>query len=295
MRLPHRLVVSASLTVALLVPGSAAATVTIGQLAPASPPAANCNQGPQDLAQISAVTGAPYVVPDNAVSMTSWSTNAAAAPGQMFEMKLFRNLGTPASWMVVAHDGPHPLTPGVVNTFPVDIAVHPGDVLGLNTVNANSVPNACTFSAPQDDFATNPGDLADGASANFQLVSLGGRGNVSAALRVHPSNDFRLGSVRHNQARGSAGIEVNVPGPGTIALYGNGIKTQPGLTGRAVASRVVSGSGTVRMKVRPKPATKRKLRRRGTTHVTAHVVYIPSGDFPGVPNSQTRTIVLTKN
>jgi hypothetical protein len=68
--------------------------------------------------------------------LTSWSTNASSGAGQYLEFKVYRPVST-YTYTVVGHDGPQPLTPGVLNTFPIDIPVQAGDVLGLNDHDAH--------------------------------------------------------------------------------------------------------------------------------------------------------------
>ena len=101
----------------------AMASVTIGQLAPSSPPA-NCAFGPLDIIVPTVTSGNSYVVPGGGGRITSWSTNAAAGAGQMLTMKVVRKVADPMTYRAVGHDGPRPLDPGVLNTFAVDIAVH---------------------------------------------------------------------------------------------------------------------------------------------------------------------------
>src|SRR5512132_1876275 len=119
----------------------AGAVVTIGQLAPPSPPT-TCN-GQGELIQTVVAAGNAYTVP-TAGMITSWSTNAAMGGGQMFKMKIFR-LQSGTTYTVVAHDGPQPLVSGAFNEFPVNIPVQAGDVLGLHEYATAMTPNACTF------------------------------------------------------------------------------------------------------------------------------------------------------
>jgi hypothetical protein len=167
----------------------ASAAVTIGQLAPGSPPSASCNASPFDAVPATVSSGNTYSVPV-AGTVTSWSTNAAAGAGQMLTMKIFRKIGEPRTYMVVGHDGPRPLTPGSVNTFPASIPVEPGDLLGLNDVNATfTTPNACAFNAPGDVLHEREGDLPDGASGNFDVTESNLRPNVTASIEPDCDGD----------------------------------------------------------------------------------------------------------
>jgi hypothetical protein len=276
---------------------TAAASTTIGQLAPGSPPPAECTGSPFDLLQPTVTSGNTYVVPAEGVAITSWSTSAAAGAGQMMEMKAFRQVsGT--TYKVVGHDGPHALVPSTVNTFATNIAVQPGDVLGLNDVNATgSVPNACDFVAPGDSERYGPGtsggNLADGMSGDFSNSSADVRLNVTAEVAIKPSNNsFTFGKVK-DKNNGTATLAVKVPGPGTLSLTGKGVKTQRA-GGGAVASKTVSAGGTVKLSIKPKGKAKSKLKKTGKAKVKVSVIYTPMGDVRGDPNTQTKRVKLIK-
>jgi hypothetical protein len=178
----------AAFTLGLLATAPPAGAVTIGQLAPGTSPPALCGNGPVDVLQATVTSGTAYVVPPGVTTITSWSTNAAAGAGQTLKFKVFRKTAEPNQYMVVAHDGPRALTPSALNTFPVNIAVQPGDVIGNNDQNASTVNNACDFSAPGEttgerffpDIGT--ADLADGASGDFVTANNSHRVNVSAVV-----------------------------------------------------------------------------------------------------------------
>jgi hypothetical protein len=109
---------------------SAMALVTVGQTAPsANTPLACEDPNPFDEFQTAVVSGASYAVPTSGV-LTSWSTNNTfPLPGQTLGMNVLRPAG-PGKYLVVAHDGPRPLTANL-NTFPVSIPVQAGDIVGL--------------------------------------------------------------------------------------------------------------------------------------------------------------------
>lgn len=83
-----------------------------------------------------------YAVPPQGGAITTWSTLAGGAAGQLLGLKVFRPIG-PGTYLVVGEDAPRPLTPNGLNTFPVGIPVQSGDVIGL-AVPAGS-PVACRF------------------------------------------------------------------------------------------------------------------------------------------------------
>jgi hypothetical protein len=161
---------------------SAVGSVTIGQLAPASPPAF-CS-GPSEFVQPTVSSGAPYVVPATGVRITSWSTQANDQPNQNVKMKVYRPV-MGLSYLVVGHDGPFTLTPNEVNTFATDLPVQPGDLLGV-AVAAGSPNVSCLFEVPGNPFLENPSDTADGSSVTF-TPDTGLRVNISAQVELQTS------------------------------------------------------------------------------------------------------------
>lgn len=166
---------------------SAQAQTTVGQLAPADPPVV-CTGQSYDVIQGPTAAADPYVIPAAGV-ITSWSTNAAAGPGQTLAFKVFRPVGAP-NYNVLAHQGPVGLAPSVLNTFPVQIPVQAGDVVGLNTSTGAGVTNACLFQTSPADFfaaAATPGSAPDGATVTLTPTAPGYRLNVQATLQRPPS------------------------------------------------------------------------------------------------------------
>jgi hypothetical protein len=276
---------------------TAEASTTIGQLAPGSPPPTNCSPGTYDALNQTITSGNTFTVPAGGQAITSWSTNAAAGAGQMLTMKVFRKIADPATYMVVGHDGPRPLTPGTLNSFPANVPVQPGDLLGLAVVGSSST--ACSFPVPGQPLLERLGDLGDGQSAVFNLPMLGARLNVSAVVGFKPSNAFSFGKVKRNKRKGTATLAVSVPGPGTLTLTGKGVKAQrTGRAARTVASKTVGAAGTVKLKIKPKGKTRRKLTDTGRAKVKVKVTFTPNGtatgDVIGDPNTKSKRVKLVK-
>jgi hypothetical protein len=282
---------------ALLLVTPALGSTKIGQVAPADP-VATCQEGPYDLIEPTVTGGPSYVVPPKGAAVTSWSTTAAAAGGQL-EFKVFRKVAEPSTYQVVAHDGPHTLVPSQLNTFAVNIAVQPDDVIGLNDTAATTTtsPVACYFADPPNGYSYLFGDIADGATGVINNPDPGRSLNVAATVALRTSNNFDFGSVIRNKQKGTATLSVDVPGPGTIALTGQGLKTQRPGAG-AAASRTVTDKGTVKLLVKAKGKKKRKLNRKGHVKVKANVTFTPNGtstgDLAGSPKTDTKPIKLVK-
>jgi IPT/TIG domain/PASTA domain len=276
----------AVLAALLAVPASSQAQLlTVGELAPPNPPA-NCTNGPFEVFPAGTAVST-YRVPSAGV-ITSWSTNAAAGAGQTLSFKVYRPLGN-NQFLVVGHDGPRPLLPSVLNTFPTQIQVQAGDLIGDNDENATSVPNACEFvGAPGDAAGYKEGTLGDGAIFEEEGATPGERPNVSATLHPAPTassispasgpiaggtsvtidgtNFAEVRSVSFGGAfasyrvNGEGQIVATAPSSATLASVPVTVTT---LGGSATAPQSFSYQGCVVPKLRGKKlkATKKTLRR----------------------------------
>jgi hypothetical protein len=199
-------------------------------------------------------------------------------------MKVFRKVGDPTRYQVVGHDGPHLLQSGMVNSFPVTIRVNPGDVLGLNTVDASAFNNSCAFAVPGEILYYRSPGLPDGVSDDFTGdVDL--RLNITADVEPKPSNAITVGKAKRNKKRGTAQLPVTTPGPGTLALSGKGVKAQNATASGARAA------GAVTLSVKPTGKTKKKLNETGKVKVAVTVTFTPNFGDPG---PQTVKVKLSK-
>jgi hypothetical protein len=261
---------------------SAAGAVTIGQTPLSTPPAGCTSQ--LDLVQPTVNSATRYVVPSTIAqgTITSWSHRAAAGSGQTMTMKVFRSLGG-SSYQVTAHDGPRNLTPSSLNTISkLSIPVRAGDILGANSAGAATVPNGCVFPATGDHHFEAPGDLSDGAFADFTSVP-DTRVNVSA--RVEPVNTFTFGSVFRRKKHGTALVQVNVPNPGKLSIGGSGV------TDFVHGSITIGAPGTVNVVIGATGGKRRKLRRRGRVFVVPSFRYTPTS---GSRHSENLVVKLKK-
>jgi hypothetical protein len=268
---PTRLVTAAGLAALSLLLGasSSAASVTLGQLAPGSPPPSTCGGATVDNLQPTVGAGASYVVPGTG-TITSWSHNAAATAGQMLTMKVFRKVADPATYAVVGHEGPRAPAPAVLNGFPASIPVKPGDVLGLNTASPGG--SACSFFAAGDSYLSRVGNMVDGESEAFG-TPVADRGLNLAAIFV-PSNAFTVRKPRRNLRRGTATLVVEVPNPGALTASGKGIKAAS--AGGAVISKKVA-AGRAKLVIKAKGKQAKRLRKTGKVTLKPKISYTPNG------------------
>jgi hypothetical protein len=290
--LPRRLVLTPLLVAITLLSGagSAAASVTIGRLAPLAPSGTTSACTGNDILQPTVTgTGGPgsYVVPAGGARITSWRTIGPTTAGEQLTMKVFRKVADPNTYRVVAHDGPRGLAPGVLNSFPVSVAVQPGDVLGLYSSSASS---GCSYAVDGESYLRHIGPLGDGTAAPFDSRT-GDLINVQAVVATQPSNQFSFKKPVRNKAKGTAKLPVQVPGPGTLSLTGKGVKAQRA-NGGARASKVVKAAGTVKLTIKAKGAKKAKLKAAGKVKVKVKVTYTPTGEVPGIAKIETKRVRL---
>jgi hypothetical protein len=263
----------------------AEASVTIGQLAPGSP-SAFCHNN-VDRVQPTVTAGNSYIVPATggvtAWTLTSWSHNATSGADQQLTLKVFRKIGDPDVYMVVGHDGPRPLTPGIVNIFPTSIPVRAGDVLGNNGFSVGTTACFFTPSSPSDNFLSYTGGLSDGQSAAFSNDV--GRLNVSAML--DPTDTFTIGRVARNTKKGTATLSLTLPNPGDLTALGKGVKTA---ATRAVTSKSVP-AGATQLLIKARGRKKSALDATGRVRLRIAIIYTPTN---GVPRTQSVKVKLIK-
>jgi hypothetical protein len=262
----------AAATAAVMLAGwvsPAAGSVTVGQVAPGV--ITSCSKN-FDFLQVSTPDNS-YVTP--AGTITSWTHRSQVGAGQQVTLKVFRKIGDPARYQVVGHDGPNPVTPSTLKTFPANLAVKAGDVLGL-TGAGGTVSIGCEFSgAGEAGFLSGP--LADGGFGDFN-VSTDVRINVSAV--VDPTNSFTVGGVTRNKKKGTATISVTVPNPGDLTGTGAG----------ATISKAAQ-AGTVQLLIKAKGKKRKTLNSTGKVKLSPTITYTPTG---GDPSSQSVKVKLRK-
>jgi hypothetical protein len=155
-------------------PAARAGTVTLGQVAAASP--SNCTPGPTTMAQY-VESGTPSYVTPSAGVITSYSVRASAGAG-LVRLVVFGPSATAGHRTVVAVSAQNPVVVNTVNTFATRVPVAAGLSIGLN----NSASNMLCWGAGV------AGDLVTAATPFDPAVSTDfGGGNPQASKRVNIS------------------------------------------------------------------------------------------------------------
>jgi hypothetical protein len=204
--------------------------------------------------------------------------------GASLTMKIFRLIAAPDLYLIVGRDGPRTLAPGVINTFPANVAVKRGDVLGIHIPNPAGGPG-CIIPVPSGDlFYFNNTNLGDGATGNLALREASGRLNINAVF--NPTNAFTIGGQVANKKKGTTTLDVTVPNPGTVTVEGNGVKPAA-VAGKSVAVQ----AGTAKVLIKAQGKKKKKLSSKRKVVVTPKLIYTPTG---GDPVAQTAKVTLRK-
>jgi hypothetical protein len=204
-------------------------------------------------------------------------------------MKVWR-LVSGSTYMAVGHEGPHPLTGGVLNTFPASVPVEAGDFLGAN--NKRPADSACVFSTPGVGPLASMTDLADGDPGAFSGTGGGKRVNISAVVTpTPPSNEFEIGELKGKK------LTLTVPGPGEVEVSDAADTSASGASAAAKKKRLkpssatASGAGEVTVKLRLTKSAKQKLKRRRKVKANAAITFTPTG---GTANTETAKLKVKK-
>ena len=237
---------------------SALTTVTIGQ----TDPAANywcAPDGEYDLTP-GVTSGAGYVVPAGDWTITSWSTFAGnfGDSGGSMSMMVFRPTVDPGSYTVVAATPVQALTMSALNTFPADVRVKGGDLLGMWATGFAACSTETGLPGDLDPFGFGPQPMA-GSTVTPDVI-VGFRSNISATLiptldqqlsdllavvtGAGPGTSF-AGKVR--QIQGYAAASDKAHACGMLGALLNEVKAQTGKKlSTAQASSVTAQASDIR-------------------------------------------------
>lgn len=95
-------------------------------------------------------------------------------------------------------------------------------------------------------------------------------------------NLFGFRELKLDRSRGTAILEVKVPGPGRLRLRGKGVKS---------VQRHPEAGGIISLPIRPRSGTRQVLKLGGKARVQVRVTYVPTN---GGPHTKTKRIELRK-
>jgi Ca2+-binding RTX toxin-like protein len=252
-RLVRRFSLATLVATALLIlaPSGASAATTVGET---FTPPATC--GPDITFLQSGSPGDQYAAPAAGV-ITSWSFQAPASATAVPQLKF--KVGRPAggdNFTILGESGVVTPVAGTLNTYPVQIPVQAGDVIGLYTATVGAcglnVPGYALHVADSD---VRPGpqpapfDLAEDArifvSANLETTRCKGRPPTMAGspgpdtLIGTPVRDVIVGLAGRDTISGLAGGDFGCGGAGKDTLRGG--KGKDKLFGQKGRDRLIGG------------------------------------------------------
>ena len=276
----------------LFLPVGAGAAVTVGSTLPPVSGSPLCSVPTTQTNTV--VAGGVAQVPFDGF-VFRWRINVWTSGGShLYELRILRPAG--GGTYTGAGTGPPQQVPNAgvnVLTLPTPMPVKTGGLIGFD----------CEALAPLGDAVPVPGStyaffsgppLADNSMpSRAPTNTVSNRESlVNADVAVKPSNTFTFGVVGRNKRKGTATLGVIVPGPGTLALGGQGVKAQQ--AAGAVGSKSVKAAGTVNLLVKATGKAKGKLSRTGKATVAPSVTYTPFTDISGDPNTQSTKVKLIK-
>jgi hypothetical protein len=222
---------------------SAQASVTIGQTAPHPGPAFCGGFSPFDDVTQSVASGPSFAVPAGGGVITAWTTMGGKNGGepQVLGLDVLRRIGY-ATYTMVAVDGPRPVTPEAMNSFPVEIPVKGGDLIGIRGPRfGEGVEAPCFFETgdPNDEEAFVEPGIAVGKSAEFRFGGSGERTNIAATLVPPPT----ISSLSPPRGSVTGGSKVTIAGAnfdrvasvsfGGVPAAGFSVKSEGAITAKS--------------------------------------------------------------
>jgi len=231
--------------------GAGAATVTIGQVAPANSPA-GCSACTDF--QLTTNTSLPsYTVPAGTWTITSWSARGRPAGGGdgHGRLRVFRRVAADL-YRLVAESPEATIAENSAPSIPANLPVRRGDLIGLRTGSVSPIVDYYSSSSPGDEIAGALGDPALG-----QTVGPGGdypsftdapfRVNMSAVL----TSSTNAGTCKNTPSTitGTSGSDslVGTAGPDVIAALGGNDK----VSGLGSKDLICGGPGNDKLKGGP--------------------------------------------
>jgi len=278
---------AATVWILIVVAGAEAAVVTVGSPLSGSFPN---SYGSGDQTVTNLVLGEPGANVTSPVSGTIVRWRLSGASGGPFSLRVL----TPGGGTTFTGAGTSaPQTPSSTATesFTTNLPISAGQQIGLDSDPSASIGFKSSSGLGSRFGVWGPPRLANGETQTFTPFASDEELGFNADVATKPSNAFSFGSLGRNKKKGTATLAVNVPGPGTLALSGNGVKAA---SAGAVAATTVSAAGVVELPIRATGKKKKQLNKSGKAKLAVSVTYTPSGDLPGDPNTQSMRVKLLK-
>jgi Calx-beta domain len=219
------------------------------------------------------------IVPPSRISITDVTT-AEGNAGQTafrFTVSLDAAQSAPITVDFITADG--------TATAPVDYAATNGTLTFAPGEIAETVSvqvNGDTRKELNETFTVN----LSNAIGNATIADGHAVGTIVNDDRKRGPHKFALGKVRLNRNTGTARLAVTVPGPGRLAISGNGVKAPS-----AVVARSVLATGMVQLLIKASGTKAMRLNQIGAVTVWPRVTYAP---VVGRRSTQSKNVRLEK-
>jgi hypothetical protein len=127
-----------------------------------------------------------------------------------------------------------------------------------------------------------------GQTVRLRFAEVDNQAVLNASTDAVAVNGLTVGKAKPNKKKGTASLPVTITDSGTVTLAGKGVKQRSAPASKSVT---VGGAGTVKLLVKPKGKTKRKLNETGKAKAKVTITYTPNG-APSI--SDTAKIKLKK-
>jgi hypothetical protein len=281
----------ASIGLGLIGPATAQGTVvTVGNPLTATFSPNSVGAPPATLANFVLPPGANVTSPVTGTIVRWRITQATGGP---FRLRVLAPQGGTTYTGVAASEPRSPLGTET-QSFTTNLPISAGQLIGLDLTTASDQIGVASTIGSGAMYGTWSPALTDGETRPLTFFGTSDTEiGFNADVATIPSNADTLGKVKLNKHKGTATLAVRVPGPGTLSLTGKNVKPQRPAR-EATASQAVTAAGTVKLFVKAKGKAKKKLNKTGKAKVKVTVTYTPTGDLPGVPNTETKHLKLVK-
>ena len=264
-----------------------AAVVTIGSPLNGSFPLSFNNSDTRTLTNL--VLGEPGANLTSPVSGTIIRWRITGSSGGPFRLRVLTP-GGGTTFTGAGTSGPETPSSTAAESFTTNLPINAGQEIGIDLSDPSASIGFKSSSGLGSRFGSwGPPPLAAGETQTFSPFASDQELGFNADVATKSSNAFSLGKLDRSTKKGTATLTVNVPGPGTLELTGNGVKAA---SARAVQATTVSSAGAVQLPIRAKGKKRKQLNGTGKTKVNVSITYTPSGDLPGDPNTQSRRVKL---